>query len=405
MNNYYHKYLKYKYKYLNLLEKAKRARKNDDDSADVDSISKNIKKFKISNYKNFSRAGILAGLFNMYVSEPVYELNPNYLINNKLDADNNTDDINKSNPSHNYNLRGVEFKLRRETDEAYIGSYTPEIIKNLQSNGVSSEVIDELIENFNHDDITNIELLNSQNPLYVNFDNNGKNIECWVADNMCCPCCGAKSLRRYVRDNMPCIDLVCSNQEHKFADGVKFFQVKSKSSTVIYEPYKNFNFDTKQIHTGSKGIGQYSHSIETFGDYYTLLMGYICIEYRKIVKEPNEIIEILSSSFIVLPKIYIAESKVLFGSKQAKKYNDKLGLKKEQITNNVKNPSLYYWYIDTNPAINIIEFSTSNNDVIFFTPHNKIQLFGSNLRMNFITTDYNPDLPDKWKIIPNPYNK
>lgn len=411
MNNYYQKYLKYKYKYLNLLVKTKRERENDDDSVDVDEISTNIKKFKISNYKNFSRAGILAGLFNMFVSEPIYELNPNYLINNKFNADDNinTNDINKSNPLHNYNLRGVEFKLRRETNEAYIGSYTPEIIKNLQSNGVSSDVIDELIQNFNRDDIANIELLNIQNPLYIDFDNNGKNIECWVADNMCCPCCGVKSLRRYVRNNMPCVDLVCSNPEHKFVDGVKFFQVKTKSSSIIYEPYKNFNFETKQIHTGSKAIGQYPHSIETSGDYYTLLMGYICIEYRKIIKEPNEIIEILPSSFIVLPKIYIAESKVLFSSKPAKKYNDKLGLEKEQIIDNGnknnKNPSLYYWYIDSNPTTNIIEFSTSNNDVIFFTPHNKTQLFGLTLRMNFITTDYNPDLQDKWKIIPNPFDK
>lgn len=404
MNNYYHKYLKYKYKYLNLLEKTKRARENDDDNgADVDSISTNIKKFKISNYKNFSRAGILAGLFNMYVYEPVYELNPNYLINIDINMDNRN--TNKSNLLHNYNLRGVEFKLRRETNEAYIGSYTPEIIRNLQSNGISSEVIDELIENFNQDDIANIELLNSQNPLYINFDNNGKNIECWVADNMCCPCCGIKSLKRYVRDNMPCIDLVCSNPEHKFADGVKFFQVKAKSSSIIYEPYKNFNFETKQIHTGSKAIGQYPHSIKTSGDYYTLLIGYICIEYRKIIREPNEIIEILPNSFIVLPKIYIAEFKVLFGSKPVKKYNDKLGLEKEQMMIDDKNPQLYYWYIDTNPATNIIEFSTSNNDVIFFTPRNKIKLFGSIPRMNFITTDYNPDLPDKWKIIPNPYNK
>lgn len=405
MNNYYLKYLKYKQKYLNLLEKTKRVRKNDDDGSDVGKPPINIKKLKINDYKNFSRAGILAGLFNMYVYEPVYESNPNYLINNKLDMDDNIGNINKSNLPHNYNLRGTKFRLRRETNEAYIGSYTPEIIRNLQSNGVSSEVIDELIENFNRDDISNIELLNSQNPLYINFDNNGKNIECWVADNMRCPSCGVKSLRRYVRNNMPCIDLVCSNPEHKFIHGVKFFQVKSKLSTITYEPYKNFNYKTKQIHTGSKAIAQYPHSIETMGDYYTLLMGYICIEYRKIIKEPNEIIEILPSSFIVLPKIYIAESKALFSSKPTKKFNDKLDLKKEQMTDNDKNPTLYYWYIDTNPTTNIIEFSTSNNDIIFFNPHNKTQLFGSVPKMNFITTDYDPDIPNKWKIVPNPFNK
>lgn len=408
MNNYYNKYLKYKHKYLNLLEKTKRAREDDGENpdtninADIDEISMKTKKFKISNYKNLSRAGILAGLFNMFVSEPVYEPNTNqdsnYLINNNTNDTNNT---------HNYNLRGVEFKLRRETDEAYIGSYTPEIIKNLQSYGVSSEIIDELIENFNQDDIANINFLNSQNPLYVNFDNNGKNIECWVADNIHCPCCGAKSLRRYVRNNMPCIDLLCSNPAHKFADGVKFFQVKAKSSSVTYDAYKNFDYNTKQIHTGSKAIGQYLHSIETFGDYNPLLIGYICIEYRKIIKEPNEIIEILPSSFIVLPKIYIAESKVLFEPKHQpiKKFNNKLGLEKEQMIDNKKNPLLYYWYIDTNPVGNIIEFSSINNDVIFFNLHNKSKLFDSGLRMNFITTDYNQDIPNKWKIVPNPLNK
>ena len=182
MNNYYHKYLKYKHKYFNLLEKTKRATESDNNNVDVDEISTNIKKFKISNYKNFSRAGILAGLFNMYVSEPVYELNPNYSINSDNNMDNKN--INKSNSSHNYNLRGVEFKLRRETDETYIGSYTPEIIRNLQSNGVSSEVIDVLIDNFNNDDIPNIELLNSEKTLNIKLDNKGKNIEFWNADNM-----------------------------------------------------------------------------------------------------------------------------------------------------------------------------------------------------------------------------
>jgi len=413
MNNYYHKYLKYKYKYLNLLEKTKRTRDNDEKK------SADIKKIKINNYQNFSRDSIFMGLFNMYVSESVFELNPKYLttnnaITNKTNFDNNVK--NKTYPSHNYNLRGVEFKLRKETKESYIGSYTPEIIRNLQSNGVSSRVIDELVENFKCEDLKNVEILNNED-LYVDFDNYGKNIECWVADNMYCPCCGVKSLRRYVRDNMPCIDLICSNNEHKFSDGVKFFQVKAKYSSITNEHHKNFNYLTKQIHTGSKAIGQYPHSIKTYEDYYTLLMGYICIEYQKkfdIIKS-NEIIEILSNSFIVLPKIYINVSKVLFDFQPIKKYNNKLDLAKEQVLNEPnKNPKLYYWYIDTNSlnssntsniSKNTIEFSTINNDIIFLNSYNKTKLFDSVLKMNFIATDYNPKLPLKWIKVPNPFNK
>lgn len=406
MDNYHYRYLKYKHKYLNLLTKTKRIRENMNSMPnDTDGIINNLKKLKISNKPNLSRDSILAGLFNMFVSESVYELNPNYLFDNIDESDNINIKKNKNNqPTHEYNFRNIKYIPKRETEDFIIGSYTPEIIKNLQSNGISSEIIDELVEKFNSDDKANLDSLIEQNEQYINFDNNGKIIECWVADNMHCPCCGEKSLRRYVKDNMPCIDLICSNPSHKFVDGVKFFQVKAKSSEVINEQYKNFNYTTKTIRTGSKTLGFHIHSIETINDYYTLLFGYICIEYKKKINNLNEIINILPSSFIVLPKIYINESKVLFSSPRVKQYNNKLGLVKEISTISDTNHSLYYWYKD-NDKQNIIEFSTSNNDIIFFNDSNKIILFDSNLSMNFITTDYNPNLPSKWIIIPNPFNK
>jgi hypothetical protein len=403
--DYYKKYIKYKYKYLNLLTKTKRSigqREEEENITEVTDIIRKIKNTKLKDSEKSTRNSILAGLFNMFVSEPVYIPILNY--NNKL-----LDNRMSNSIKHTYDLRGHEFKLRNEDKDYYIGSYTPEIISKLKSDGISSEIIDELIENFKLDDIANIELLNNQNQLYVNFDNYGKNIECWIADNMCCPCCKQKTLRHYVKDNMPCIDLVCVNSKHKFTDGVKFFQVKSKSVDVTYPPHKNFDYDLRQIHTGSKAIGQYIHSIQTSGDYYTLLFGYICVEYKKIIKEPDEIIKISSNSFIVLPKIYIEEAKKLFGDDEKEnneKENMKTNLELEKVNYQYhiyQEPynSLYYWYINDEPKTNIIEFSVSNNDIVFFTSTNKNLLFGSGYKMEFVSTDYNPNL-NRWTKISNP---
>lgn len=416
--NYYDKYIKYKHKYLNLLGKTKRSigqreaeekeekeekgekEGEEDKSGIIDKVR------KLEDTDRPTRDSVLAGLFKLFISEPIYERVYKYVDES---ADNQVTNLRK----HSYNLRGREFRLRREDEHYYIGSYTPEIISKLKSDGISSSIIDELVKNFKIDDIANIEFLNNQNPLYVNFDNYGKNIECWVADNMCCPCCKQKTLRRYVKNNMPCIDLVCVNPAHKFAYGVKFFQVKAKSIAIRYPPHQNFDYDTKQIHTGSKAIGQYIHSIQPSGDYYALLIGYICIVYEKIIKEPNEIIRILSNSFIVLPKLHIDEAKKLFDAddtddadNEEKKSdsNSSLELEKVNYSHHIYPElynQLYYWYIDGIPMINTIEFSTTNNDVIFFTSQNKKLLFDSNCRMNFISTDYNPNL-EHWVEITNP---
>lgn len=401
--NYYRKYLKYKLKYLNLLNKTKRV---------FDKIETNETNETNKKKKYIDKDSVLSGLFNLFVTEPIYEpisaissiknTKQNEIINTNKDK--MEIDKDKNYVQDRYNLRGKKFVLRREDEDFYIGSYTPEIIRNLKSNRLSTQLIDKLVLNFKHDDIENIESLNKQNTLYVNFDNYGKNIECWVADNMNCPCCGEKTLRRYVRDNMPCIDLICTNQKHDFVDGVKFFQVKSKSFNVTNELYKNFDLEKKQIHTGSKAIGKYIHDIKIQNDYYTLLIGYICIEYIKEIKEPDEIIRILPSSFIVLPKIYIPEAKVLFSSDEQKlKPNSKLDLDKVDFNFlNDENDELYYWYINNEIDANIIEFSTINNDVIMIKQKNLQRLFGYKYKMYFISTDYNPSL-NKWIISQNPF--
>lgn len=395
--NYYSKYLKYKIKYLSLLEKTKRKLnedlKNDNEEKKAKKLTDDI----------LNRDVKLSSLFNIFITEPLYELS-NGLGSNKNDLELIQNSKKKNQSRSEYNLRNIEFRSKYEDQNFYIGSYTPEIINNLKSNGLNSIMVDDLVENFHQDDINNVKLLNQQNPLYVNFDNNGKIIECWVADNMHCPCCGYKSLRRYVKDNIPCIDLMCVNPEHEFKNGVKFFQVKAKSKYIRYYRDKNFDFSIKQIHTGSKAIGQFIHNISKGEEYYGLLIGYICIEYVKIIREPNEIIKILDSSFIILPKIDIRESKVLF-SDNDKLYNDNLGLIKHiepYYQYNLDQINKYYWYIDSNPINNTIEFNVNNNDIIFLSLLNRNILFGTNFNMEFITTDYNP-ISSKWIIIPNPF--
>ena len=408
--NYYIKYLKYKNKYLNLLVKTKRKlgdiQEGDIQEGDIQEEN-NEKKMTLENSINVpERDRILSSLLNIFVNESLYELSENYFSNNDLDNVETLDGkkIKKKGETKKYNLRNVEFQLRRENSDFYIGSYTPEIIRNFLNNGFDSTMILDLINNFHEDDLSIIKLLNEQNPLYINYDNNGKIIECWIADNMCCPCCGLKSLRRYVKENIPCIDLMCINPEHKFTDGVKFFQVKSKSITVENPFYKNFDYSIKQIHTGSKAIGQYIHDISINDEYNVLLIGYICIEYIKIITEENEKIRILNTSFITLPKIHFKLQRTLF-SDEEKKYNYELGLIKEDISIIEYEPILidkYYWYVDNNQRNNTIEFNTNNNDIIFFNSYNKNILFGEKFSMNFVTTDYNP-ISERWIVIPNPF--
>jgi hypothetical protein len=292
--NYYFKYLKYKIKYLNLLGKQKRKLDSEpintiedkkskthindiesiDDMESIDNIESIDNTIEIS-----EKDKKLSTLFSIFISESLYQLSmKQYYPDNPEELC--LKSVKENIVKHKYNLRNIDYKLKKENDDFLIGSYTPEIIKSLKSNGIDSTMIDNLVENFHEDDVASVNLLNQSSrldPLYINYDNNGKNIECWVADNMYCPCCGSKSLRRYVKDNIPCIDLMCINPEHKFINGVKFFQVKAKSKYVTYQRDKNFDYELKQIHTGSKEIGQFIHDISKGEEYYGLLIGYICI--------------------------------------------------------------------------------------------------------------------------------
>ena len=129
---------------------------------------------------------------------------------------------------------------------------------------------------------------------YIDFEGeNGKFIEIWIADNMKCPVCGKKTLRRYVSDSMPVIDVVCINGEHN--NGVRFFQIKTSNGTLFMRK-EYFSKTTRHIFVGSRNYGEPVHSLDGMND---LLIGYICIKYYI----NSDIVINMKDSFIVLPII------------------------------------------------------------------------------------------------------
>lgn len=441
--DYYLKYIKYKIKYLNLLVKSKRkleeignidsksAKKNNMETETNAIIDEETQK-KIQNEKVIceekkfinERNIKLSSLFNLFTTEPIFVLNtnPNPNLNHIPTSTSKSKPQKKPQDnrliSEQYNLRPLNPKVK------YVGTWTPELIKNLKSNGIDNDMIDEILNEFEQDDKDVLEQIAKKTKIeddsdseYVETGNKGKYIECWIADNMCCPCCGENSLRRYVKDNMPCIDLICINPKHKFHNGVKFFQVKAKKESIESTIYSNFNLGSRQIHTGSKNIGKYIHNIYTNNDFYNLLIGYICIEYKlSVIENVGEKILITNKSFVVLPKIYLEQKKNLFRDEFEDKDNkkidfedkiinlDKLNIIVNNITYDDNKKNLYYWYINNDPLDNIIEFSVLNNIIIPFSTKNKIILFNGK-KTSFITLDYSPTILNKWIVEQNPFMK
>ena len=205
--------------------------------------------------------------------------------------------------------------------EAYHLNLTPEILSTM------SEYDRLMMENeFKIDDdaIANLQLINDEHDQeYVKYENEnyGKPIECWIADNMSCPCCDLQTLRRYANVSMPIIDLVCINPEHTIKNGVKFFQVKTSNGNLFNElPYFNYDetnadVNANTIHVGSVRWGKTVHEITPNNTEFEkrILCGYICIQFNKI---DDKIKFDFKKSFIVLPQYLIITNarKKLFGS-------------------------------------------------------------------------------------------
>jgi hypothetical protein len=142
----------------------------------------------------------------------------------------------------------------------------------------------------------------SDDPDYSYFENKeiGIMFEKWICVHFICKC-GSKYVK-YNNPNMPVIDIKCSNDEHNITlYGPKYFQIKSTQNNKLnHSGYKYFDIKYYYIHVGSRTYGEICHNIKTSDIDKELLIGYMCITYKKI--DDNNIQIIKDLSFILIPK-------------------------------------------------------------------------------------------------------
>jgi hypothetical protein len=225
------------------------------------------------------------------------------------------------------------------------------------STGEKTKLIDDMKAD---DDIVRDIEIDQDEEYYDTYEEYGKTIECFVADKFKCPICFQKSLKRYSSDNFPAVDLVCVNIDHKYENGVKFFQVKSSSGANFNgKPY--FNKEKRIIRVGSINYGSIIHNILPSNIDKRLLIGYICIKYRLSTDEQN--LRILLDSFIVLPNL------------------------------NVYNNDPYYQYIETG----------DNHPMITFTHNCRVINLANVTDDRIVPVDYFQ--PEKWYNDENPLQR
>jgi hypothetical protein len=246
----------------------------------------------------------------------------------------------------------------------YVEDLTPQILRYLTP---ISKVRMESDFEIDNDIIKKLkEMQEQKDPAYTAYENYGKLIECWIADNMICPCCGNnQTLRRYLSDSMPVIDIVCINPLHTLDHGVKFFQVKtSNGSSFLGKPYfmydpTNSNINSNTIHVGSRVWGEPVHSITPSDSLLNkkILCGYICISYTD--NESTLSID-LRNSFIVLPEYLLTQ----VAAKRS------LSFESSDVSDKVRDDlswddkSWYYRYVEPNRTHQRIEFNINTNKII-----------------------------------------
>lgn len=394
--DYYSKYLKYKGKYQKL--KRKRALGRESVNGDTTELM-HKRKVKIPN--------TIDSIYVYFINSDIIELISNYdnilkankevkrleeiITQEKINnlAEINTQNYNTPARPKRYTLSTAETKYKE-----YIMSLSPTILSY-----VSPSKRDELKVKLNEDDniIMDIEKsIDTKDKDYIHIENYGKLIEIWLADNMKCPCCNEKTLKRYSKDNFPIIDLVCINPNHNINDNVKFFQVKTSylqnngaSISLHGQPY--FSFNDKTIMIGSKEWGQFSHNIKGSDDNKKILIGYICILFTKN-KNDTHIIISKSKSFVVLPSVKNNDNKAYY-----------------QYTNFTYHPQIIFNdeinYIgnlngDNLSSASYLEANNINKRLFDDTTINKDMTSKVYLESNKIPLNYNDS--EKWITITNP---
>jgi hypothetical protein len=250
----------------------------------------------------------------------------------------------------------TRIKKRPDTFNDYIENLTPEILKYLSPLSKSRMIDDLEIDDKKIEEIKKMQEI--KDPEYLIYENYGKLIECWIADNITCPCCGLNSLRRYSNDSMPVIDIVCINPNHTINLGVKFFQIKTSNGTFFLDkPYFMYDetdtdINANTIHVGSRRWGDEVHKIKPQDTLFIkkILCGYICINYTD--NETTLRIN-TTNSFIVLPEYLLFESMV----------KRILSFEITEILESSEN-NWYYHYIEPNKSHERIKFNIKTNKII-----------------------------------------
>jgi hypothetical protein len=324
---YYKKYLKYKVKYLELKEEENKGEKEENEEEFIKQQKLLYILFTNSNLLELAQVGGVA-----VKSQPKIKkvIEPSKILQTP-----------KRNIKMSSKLKDYELNL------------TPSITE-----FISPRSRDWIERDFENDDeiIQKLEAMQEIiDPAYVQYENYGVPIEAWISNNMLCPCCNEKSLRRYANPNTPVIDVICINPNHTMVQGVRFFQIKaSNGSLFMGKPYFIYGGDpddANTIHVGSRRFGKLVHSItpQSEPEEKKLIIGYICIRYDDISE--NSLRINLDRSFIVLPKyLQYSESqrKITFDGQPSTEIID----------------DWYYQYIEPNHNHQRIRFNTNTNNVV-----------------------------------------
>jgi hypothetical protein len=316
-------------------------------------------------------------LYILFTTGKLFELNEEIIVPDGLNDEIST--VAKKRNRKDSISREPSKRMKKPVErEDYITSLTP-ALKAYVSPSMYSQFSEKL--QTDQDLIDKLNMLEDEE--FVPTDNYGKLVETWYADTCLCPVCLRPSLRRYVNNNFPTIDVICINEKHLFTHGVKFFQIKSMNVNSTYVgglTYpKYFDIDNCYIHVGSRKFGEIVHNIGTISSDFEkkILIGYICICFAKVPLQ-NKLRVICNKSFIVLPKTTFLRRQLFTESEE----DDDLSIFECVDAN-------YYGYVnDSNP---IISFSMCANNVYRF--HNK---------PTYIDTNY--DMIRTWNIIDNPCN-
>jgi hypothetical protein len=168
----------------------------------------------------------------------------------------------------------------------------------------------------------------------------GYYMESYICDNLRCPSCGNRLLK-FVRKNMPLVDLICENATDHFLQNLCYlWQVKT---TVDSENY----FSNDHLTMTKNGYTDIILNITSYlnNDIKKLQIGFICLH---LVLENDHLYHIdKSKSFILNPELRITEPKDYY-YRVVSQTTDKLTI--EWNTNLVK--MTFFNSLETLPKIN-----------------------------------------------------